>query len=113
MPAPKKYLNNNVKFPRLSRKYDLRFKLSIKDIKQIVRLKKKNTLRYIADKFNISTSTVLYYTNSEYRKKQMAKNAKNHGIIKNNKRKREIRQIGGIKMKEYLAVSLRNQRFNK
>ena len=108
MPRPKKYFNDNVKYPRLPRKYDLRYKLSKDDIVEIVKLRKKHTQQYIATKFNISTSTVQYYTNPEYRKKAMLQNAK-HRHPHNNKRIRERRKIGGNKMREYLAVNLRNQ----
>lgn len=109
MPAPKKYFNDNVKFPKLPRKYDLRYKLSKDDIAEIVKLREKHTQQYIATKFNISTSTVAYYTNLEYRKKTMLRNAK-HQHPQNNKRIRERRKIRGNKMREYLAVNLRNQR---
>lgn len=112
MPAPKKYLNDVVKFPRLQRKYDLRYKLSKNDIAKIVKLRVKHTQQYIANKFNISTSTVAYYTNPEYRKKTMLRNAK-HKHSHNNKRVRERRKIKGNKIKEYLAVNLRNQRKKK
>ena len=109
MPAPKKYFKDDVKFPRLPRKYDLRYKLSEDDIAEIVKLRKNHTQQYIATIFNISTSTVAYYTNTEYRKKTMLRNAK-HRHPQDNERIRERRKIRGDSMKEYLAVNLRNQR---
>ena len=112
MPAPKKYFNDNVKFPRLSRKQDLRYRLTEKDIAEIVALRKEHTQQYIATKFKISTATVAYYTNPEFRKKQMLKNAK-HRHPTNNARLREIRKLQGDKFKEYHAVYKRNKQITK
>lgn len=58
-------------------KKDKRFKVTKEIVQEIRELRKQNkTLQYIADRFNVGTSTIRYWTDDGYRLKMREKNAK-------------------------------------
>ena len=106
-----KYLNKNCIYPKLERKYDLRFKLSIKQIKQIKILRKKGFIQQLlADKFGVCRATIQYYTDFEYYRIQKEKNKKSKSK-ENLQRRKEVRKIKGDKFLEYHAIYKRNWQY--
>ena len=70
---------------------DKRYKVSQKIVNEIRDLRKqKLSYQKIADKYNLSLSTIKYWTNDDYREKMRIKNAKRKSLKKENMRRIEL-----------------------
>ena len=66
--------DKKIKYPKLSREENLSCKLLDTDIDKIKLLRKNGWyLRELAEKFNVCTSTILYWVNDKYRKRELAR----------------------------------------
>lgn len=102
-PINRKYPDDaKMKNPRIPRELDKRYKLMEEDIKEIRDMYKGggHTHQSLADIFGVSTSTICYYVNDDFRRYQMEKNAKH--IHPNKEKYREyIKRKKSILEKEF------------
>jgi orotate phosphoribosyltransferase-like protein len=104
-----------MKYPKLPRKYDLRFKLTEADIKRIQALRKQGiTIKKLSEIFKVSVTTIGYYIYPKMRKAIMEKNRKRRWKNPNyNKNKRRIRNIQYKKHRKYLTELMYKRRHKK
>jgi hypothetical protein len=99
--------------PRMPRDKDLRYKLTVDEIKEIKRLHKtgRYTHQVLADGFGVSTATICYYVNEHFRQYQMEKNRHSIHHQKNYKEYMERKKkILGDEFKKYNALRARKLR---
>lgn len=100
---------------KIPRSKDLRFKLTVKQIQKLKEFRKHNSTLETSKKFNVSRSTVYYYTNEKIREMMIKKNAKHRKVWtdKDNEIKQRRRNIVRDKVREYTKLQVRQYRINK
>ena len=112
-----------IKYPRYTRKQDLRCKLSEKDIKKIKSLKKQGfSVSYLSCRFRVTGGAIYYWLISKDERKERCKKQylrfKDLGIIDKGERQKKcyIRKYQSMsKFRKYLiqTATLRQLNYNK